>query len=132
MFNPFPELLMLGFFAPTLLRFAAALVFAYLAYRHFENRAKASRIVFPLVGSGSWIVWFAILSEVAVAAALFAGYYTQIAALVGMVIALKHIVWRGKYPGFFWITRSAAFLLFVICLSLLASGAGALAFDLPL
>lgn len=132
MFNTFPQFLMFGFFAPTLLRFAAALVFAYLAYRHFKGREEAARVSFPLVGSGAWIVWVAILSEVAVATALFTGYYTQIAALVGMGIALKHIVWRGKYPGFFWITRSAAFLLFVICLSLLASGAGALAFDLPL
>ncbi len=132
MFNPFPDLLMYGFFAPTLLRFAAATIFAYLAYRHFEHRGKASRIVFPIVGRGVWIVWFAILAELAVAAALFAGFYTQIAALVGAIIALKHIVWRGKYPGFFWITRSAAFVLLTVCLSLILSGAGALAFDLPL
>jgi uncharacterized membrane protein YphA (DoxX/SURF4 family) len=79
-----------------------------------------------------WIIWLAVIVEAAVAAGLFFGYYTQIAALVGALTALKQIVWRGKYPSFFWLTRSAAFLLLIICLSLLLTGAGAFAFDIPL
>ena len=130
--TPFPSLLMYNFFAPTLLRVAAAIIFAYLAYRHFKNRDEIARMRFPIVGQGAWIAWCAVLAEVALALALFFGYYTQFAAIVGALSALKHIIWRGKYPNFFWLTHSAAFLLLVIMLSLLLTSAGAFAFDLPL
>lgn len=130
--TPFPQFLMFSFFAPTLLRVAAACIFAYLAYRHYQNRQEIAHITFPIVGHGAWIAWFAILVEAGVAIALFFGWYTQIAAILGAIAALKHIVFVGKYQGFFWLTRSAAFLLFVVCFSLLLTGAGALAFDLPL
>jgi len=132
MLNPFPDLLTFGFFAPTILRFAAACIFFYLAYRHYQNRDAISRTRYPIVGTGGWIVWCAIILEFIVALGLFLGYYTQITAIIGVIAALKHIVWRGKFPAFFWLTRSAALLLLVICFSLLLSGAGALAFDLPL
>lgn len=132
MLNPFPQLLVYGFFAPTLLRVAAALIFAYLAYKHYQNRDEIGSTHFPVVGQGMWLAWFSIIVEVALAAAIFFGYYTQYAAIVGALGALKHIVWGGKYPGFFMLSRSAAFLLLVIMLSLLVSGAGAFAFDLPL
>jgi uncharacterized membrane protein YphA (DoxX/SURF4 family) len=132
MLTPFPSLLIFSFTAPTLLRIAAALVFAYLAYRHYQNRAHIAHISFPIVGRGEWVAWFAIIIEAGVALGLFFGYYTQYAALLGAIGALKQIIWRGKYPGFFWLTRSAAFLLLVICLSLLLTGAGAFAYDLPL
>jgi uncharacterized membrane protein YphA (DoxX/SURF4 family) len=132
MLNVFPELLVYQLLAPTLLRMAVVLVFAYLAYRHFEHREDISKTRFPVVGQGMWIVWLTIIIEVATAAALFFGYYTQVAAILGAIGAIKHIVWRGKFPNFFWLTRSAAFLLLVICLSLLLTGAGAFAFDLPL
>jgi len=132
MLNPFPSLLTYSFFAPTLLRVAAALVFAYIAYRHYQNRDAISRVHFPVVGHGMWIPWAAVIVEVITALGLFFGYHTQYMAILGAIIALKHIIWRGHYPAFFWLTRSAAFLLLVICLSLLISGAGALAQDLPL
>lgn len=132
MLNPFPELLVYQILAPTLLRAVAAVVFAYLAYRHFDRREAIAKTRFPVVGKGMWIVWLAVIVEVATAGALFFGYYTQYAALVGVVMALKQIMWRGSYPNFFWLTRSAALLLLVVCFSLLLTGAGAFAFDLPL
>jgi uncharacterized membrane protein YphA (DoxX/SURF4 family) len=130
--NPFPELLTYRILIPTLLRVAAAIIFAYLAYRHYERREAISRVVFPIIGRGMWISWLAIIVEIVVAAALFFGYYTQIAAIIGGIGALKQWVWRGKFPAFFWLTRSASFLLLIICLALLIGGAGAFAFDLPL
>ena len=130
--NPIPELLTYGIFAPTLLRFAAAVIFAHLAYNHYKNREQIAEIRFPLVGQGVWLVWFVVAVEAALALALFFGYYTQVAAIVGALATLKNIVWGGKYPSFFILSRSSAFLLLVIMLSLLVSGAGAFAFDLPL
>lgn len=130
--TPFPLLLDFRIFAPTLLRVAAACVFAYLAYVHYHNRDKIAEIHFPIVGRAEWVVWFAIVVEAATAAALFFGYYTQIAALVGAAVALKNIVWSSMYPSFFMLSRGTAFLLLIITFSLLLTGAGTLAFDLPL
>jgi len=132
MLTPFPDLLMFGFFAPTILRFAAALIFAYLAYTHFHHKDAIARIKMPLLGGGMWVAWAAITIEIIVAAALFFGYYTQYAALIGMLGAVKHFVWRNTYPTYFVLPRTTSFLLIVILASLLLTGAGALAFDLPL
>ncbi|OGC83487.1 hypothetical protein A3D68_00960 [Candidatus Adlerbacteria bacterium RIFCSPHIGHO2_02_FULL_52_17] len=132
MLSDFPQLLAYGFFAPTVLRVAAAFVFFYLAYYHFKHKEQTSHTRFPVVGGGVWIAWFAVVVEFAVAAALLLGWHTQIAAAFGFVVAFKHIFLHGKYPGFFVFSRSTSFLLLVICTSLLLSGAGALAQDLPL
>ena len=132
MFNTFPQLLTYGFFAPTLLRIAAAVVFAYLAYYHYQHKDAVAHTRFPVVGEGAWIAWLAMAVEAIVALGLLVGYHTQIAAILGALIALKAAFWSGKYPTFFVLSRGTAFLLLVICLSLLVTGAGALAFDLPL
>ena len=132
MLNSFPNLLTYGFFAPTLLRVAAALVFAYLAYTHFKNKDQIAQTGFPIIGKGEWIAWLAVLIEGAAALGLFLGYYTQISAIVGAAVAIKSSFWSGKYPDFFILSRSTSFLLLIICLSLLVTGAGKLAFDLPL
>lgn len=130
--TPFPQLLDFGIFAPTLLRVAVALVFVYLAYTHFRNREALGDIHFPLVGKADWVVWLAVLAEAAVALALFFGYYTQIAALVGLLAMLKHLIWQKKYPQFFVLARGTTLLMFVVLFSLLLTGAGAFAFDLRL
>ena len=130
--TPFPELLTYGFLAPTLLRVAAASVFAYLAYQHYKNRDDKAARRFPVLGDDLWVIWLAILIEAGIAAALFVGYYTQYAGILGAALAFKHIIWGGSYPRFFILPRSTALLLLVITLSLLATGAGAFAFDLPL
>ncbi|HVV38766.1 MAG TPA: hypothetical protein VHD31_00370 [Candidatus Paceibacterota bacterium] len=132
MLTTFPALLTYSFFAPTILRFAAALVLAYLAYYHYTHKEAVARTRFPIMGEGMWIAWLAILVEGIVALGLLLGYHTQISAIIGALIALKIAFWSGTYPTFFVFSRSTGFLLLVICLSLLISGGGALAFDLPL
>jgi hypothetical protein len=134
--NPFPQLLTFGygsyFFAPFILRVAVAVVLGYLAYKHFKNREKLADMRFPIVGSGMWIVWLAFVVEGLTALGLFVGSHTQYAAILGGLIALKQLVWGRKYPHFFMLSTGTAALVLVICLSLLLTGAGALAFDLPL
>jgi len=132
MLSDFPQLLAYGFFAPTVLRVAAAAVFFYLAYYHFTHKEQIAHTSFPVVGEGVWIAWFAVVVEFAVAMALLLGWHTQVAAVFGVVMSFKQLFWHGKYPGFFALSRSASFLLLVVCASLLVSGAGALAQDLPL
>lgn len=132
MYNVFPDLLTYGFFSPTLLRIVAALTFTYLAYTHFKHKDAIAHMRLPILGGGAWLAWMAVIVEIAVALGLFLGYYTQIAALVGFLGALKHFVWRNAYPRFFILSRTTSVLLMAILLSLLVTGAGALAFDLPL
>lgn len=132
MLNTFPALLTYGFFAPTMLRLAVAFMLLFVAYHHFKNKDTISRERFPVIGANNWVAWFSIAVEVAVALMLLFGYHTQIAAIIGALIGLKYVVWAGKFPAYFMLPRSTAFFLLVICLSLLVSGAGALAIDLRL
>jgi uncharacterized membrane protein YphA (DoxX/SURF4 family) len=133
MLNPFPQLLSLSFFAPTLLRITVACVFFYIAYVHAQRREEIGKTHFVIVGAmGTWVAWVMAVLEAAVGVGLFFGYWTQIAALVGLLLCLKGFVWTKKYPRVFFLCRIEYILLFVICLSLLITGAGAFAFDLPL
>ena len=132
MLNIFPDLLTYGFFAPTLLRLAAALMFAVVAYRQWSRRSEIQQTSLLIVGKNGWWVWISIFAHAALAVLLALGYYTQIAALLGMLAAIKHFVFKHRYPEVFPLSRGTYFLIAVICLSFLLSGAGALAMDLPL
>ena len=63
---------------------------------------------------------------------LAAGYYTQIAALLGAIGAFKAFLFTKRYPEIIPFSRSTYILLIAILLSLLLTGAGAIAFDLRL
>lgn len=118
MFNPFPDLFYLGFFAPTIVRMAAAVVLLVGAYTHYKTKGPNST---PLA-----------VAHVIVGGMLFFGWYTQYAALLGMLgIAASYVLPKRilKIEPLPWAT---ALLLFAIFLSLLVSTAGAFAFDLPL
>lgn len=132
MLMPFPELLTFQLVAPALLRFAAAGVFLYVAYMHWQNISAISRIHFPIVGSGRWIAVASIVFHAGVGAMLFFGYYTQIAALLGIAGSIKGLFLAPHYPQAIPLSRTSLFLLCAILFSLLLTGAGLFAFDLPL
>lgn len=132
MLNPFPELLNVSFFAPTLLRIAAGGLLAYVAWQQYGKREELSHISYPLVGSGMLWVWLSIVWLLVSAASLVLGYYTQLGALMGIVVALKFFQWSNRFPESTILSWPSRMLLFVICLSLLITGAGAIAFDIPL
>lgn len=129
MLNTFPDLLIFSFFAPTILRVAAACAFAYLGYLHYRDRqALGAR-----VGSrGEGLLLLITILYAVIAVGLFLGYYTQIAALAGVAVAGLHLLLRRRFPMHEDIAKSTYYFLIVICLSLLVSGAGAFAYDLPL
>jgi hypothetical protein len=125
MFSMFPSLFTFSFFAPTLLRIVASLAFLFFAYR----LARHTRM-HP--GSGTPFTWYIILAEIVVGGSLFVGLYTQIGAILGVLLSFKlmYFVSRKKYIApYDYLTYA---LLVAICLSLLLLGAGAFAFDLPL
>jgi len=137
MLNPFPELLAFGlgsyFLVPAILRITIATVFVYLALTHFKNkRVVASEFTMLSHEMAIWAVGVAILAEFAVAALLFVGAFTQIVAIVALVGCIKALILKKKFSSLYPLSALAYTLVGVIALSLLFTGAGAFAFDLPL
>jgi uncharacterized membrane protein YphA (DoxX/SURF4 family) len=133
MLNPFPQLLVYSFDAPTLLRITVAVAFVLMALRFIKMRKQAAETPVPLVGApGIAIVYFAAIVEALMGLALFFGWETQIAALLGIVVSLKHAWLAGRYPVWSPRSRSVYIFMAIICLSLMLTGAGAYAMDLRL
>ena len=122
MLNPFPQLLVFGFFAPTLLRLAAGALFGYLAIAHFSHRPNMSQA----------IAWLLIVVETLIALSLILGYHLQYGAIAGIIVGIGQAITAKRYPTVTPLLALEYVLVIVICLSLLVSGAGAIAFDLPL
>lgn len=131
MLNIFPGLL-LPFVAPLLLRIGVAIAFAAVAYMQWARRNDISQIDFPIIGKNSWWVWVSVAVHLLVAMMLIFGSYTQVAALLGALLSIKQVFWARRYPLMFPLGRAAGLLMLLISLSLVLSGAGALAQDLPL
>ena len=134
MLNPFPELLDFALFAPLMLRIVLGLVFIQLGslkYGAERNRWLVSVETLSLRPPTFWVSVLGVLECVG-GIMLFVGFYTQIAALVLATLALIELYIEHKGPSI--LTRSNTFylLLFTISLSLLFSGAGFFAIDLPL
>ena len=114
MLSLFPQLFFLAPFSASLIRLAVAAVFMYTAWVHWNRQDLR-------LARGKSIV------EGLCAIALVLGYYVQAAAIVSLVIS---IMWAASPAR--PIPLSTTLLTIVMCLSLLVTGAGLLAFDLPL
>ncbi len=132
MLNAFPDLLIFQTLAPTIIRVAVALTFFYVAYAQFGRREEIAQMRFPVVGAVSWAAWVSIIFFVVVGAMFLFGYATQIAAVITVAALIKCFILKKYYPRLIPLSRSSLLLLIAMCLSLLVSGAGALAQDLPL
>src|SRR3989344_6120013 len=122
MLNTFPNLLVLGFFAPTLLRVAVACLFFYAAYSAYKHREAAAHLRFLLIGEASWAGGFTVLVYLGFGLMLLLGYYTKIAAILAGMTSIKGLLFYKRFGPFFPYSRSTYVLLLVICLSLLVSG----------
>ncbi len=132
MLSLFPQILFLSPLAPTLLRIAAGLIFLSIAWTHWQKQDELGQIDFVLIGRGVWIPIFASIIELIIGVGLVLGIYAQLAGLLGALGALKFFIWKRRYGAIIPLSRTASVLLLVICLSLVFTGAGAFAFDLPL
>jgi uncharacterized membrane protein YphA (DoxX/SURF4 family) len=131
MLNPFPELLY-PFFAPTLLRVGLAVALMVAAYMQWKRQDEIVQLSLPVIGRNSWWVWVSMFVYVLVAVSLLFGYYTQVAAMLAALLSLKQVFWANRFPLLFPLGRAAGMLMLLISVSLIFSGAGALAKDLPL
>ncbi len=115
--STFPSLLSYGLIGPTLLRWFVALFLIYLGRQRWFKAYKWTSVIYLVVG-----VFVGI------------GFYTQIVALLGCVILVCD-VWVDKKSsvGIVSLEKKLLYLLCVIVLiSLLFTGAGFFALDLPL
>jgi hypothetical protein len=114
MLSLFPEVLFLAPFSAFIIRIAAAFVFGHAAMRHCAEPGMSVRAFGVIEG---------------VCALMFLlGLYVQAAALLGVLLFCTYIL----APRFRALPTSTLWLLFVLCLSLLVTGPGPFAFDLPL
>jgi len=134
MLNQFPDLLVLGLLAPFFLRIVLGIFYLRFGYlklikdkevevRFFENIRLKPGIVF---------VWVFGLLEAVGGILLIAGLFTQIVSLILSVLILGVIIIKLRNKGAFPNDMKFYVLLFVTTFSLLFSGAGAFALDLPL
>ena len=134
MLNPFPELLTFVFFAPFLLRLALGVLFLDFG-RHTLMKGRVEHgLLFEALGLKQGTRYAVVLGsiELIIAVMFILGLYTQIAALVGLVLSLSAYYLKGKHGAHIEHRRHLFFLTAIISLSLLLSGAGSFAFDLPL
>ena len=135
MLNPFPDLLVLGLLAPFILRVTLGLLFLMSGWRHATRERRegiASTLRVAWGSAGTFFIWYLAGIEILVGIALIFGFLTQIAALVGIIISAKMLFFRKRYPMIALQNVTHYVLVIAICVSLLLSGAGALAIDIPL
>ena len=133
MLNIFPDLLFLSFFAPFILRVILGFVLLYFgADRLYRRRGKFEKLFLKYSSSsGKTLLWALGLIELILGGALILGAYTQIASLGVILLVIMSMLGRNIFSLSGNNQLSYIFML-GISLSLLVSGAGAFAFDLPL
>jgi len=119
MLNVFPDLLAFGLFAPLILRAAVGFVFVRFGLSKILNYSTTNKRVLGII-------------EIIIGGSLIAGFYTQISALAAAIILIGAITIKRKNPKQIKSSLGFLLLLFVVSISLLVSGAGLFAFDLPL
>ena len=114
MLSILPSLLFLAPFSAFLIRIALGVVFGYAALRHFENTDAVVRALAILEG--------------ALAIMLVVGAWTQVMALLGGLL-IGAWFW---FPQLRTVALGTVLLSLALSLTLLITGAGPFAFDLPL
>ena len=134
MTNPFPELLTFSLLAPTLLRLTLGVFIILLGYAKFKNPYKGVTEFFEALGfkPSEYYVKTLAITEIVMGVALFVGFLTQIAALIIAVITFVSFIITTRHPETGLEKSSIYALFFVIAISLVLTGAGLLAIDLPL
>ncbi len=133
MLNPFPDLLVFGLIAPLLLRVAVGLMFINAGIKKLRRKSWVMALFerLNLTPAALYSSAFGAV-EVASGVLLVVGLFTQVAALVTFAVSVLMLYEKNKHPAETPGSRGVFLLLCIISLSLLFSGAGAFAFDLPL
>lgn len=134
MLNPFPELLVFSLLGPFILRAVLGLILLDLGMLKFKGEKKrwiASFDALYIRPADLFVAAYGLL-QIAGGFLLIIGLWTQVAALAFAVFSgiELYVEWKARDV----LKRDLVFymLVFAISLSLLLTGAGAFAFDIPL
>ncbi|MFZ2484538.1 MAG: DoxX family protein [Minisyncoccia bacterium] len=134
MLNPFPDLLMYSLLGPFILRVVIGFIFIDLGLLKFKSEKERWLASFETLGlrpADFFLPLYALL-QIAGGVLLLIGLWTQVVALVFVIFSgiELYIEWKAgdilKRDMVFYL------LVFTISLSLLLTGAGAYAVDIPL
>ncbi len=134
MLNAFPNLLNYALLAPLFLRLVLGLIFIDLGALKFKSEKQRWLTSFETLGirPADLILAFYALLQILGGIMLVVGIWTQVAALAFVLFSgiELYVEWSAREI----LKRDITFyiLVFVISLSLLLTGAGAYAIDLPL
>lgn len=134
MLNVFPELLNYSFMAPTVIRIAVGALFIILGYEKYTTHKERLSVFLNSIriNPSKTIVQFLGGVEIAIGILLIVGAVTQIAALIALIISFVSLVLTLREPDLQLRRPTVYILTMAICFSLLLTGAGFLAIDLPL
>lgn len=134
MLNPFPFFLAYGLLAPFIIRVVLGLIFVLAGYLKIFKRREAALRIFAEVRfpAPAFFMWLVALIELAGGALLVAGLWTQVAAMAIALISLGGLIIKVRRSDLLPQTVDFYVLTLVMSLSLVLSGAGAFAMDLPL
>ncbi len=134
MLNPFPELLMYSLLGPFILRVVVGLIFVDLGLLKFRGEKEGWLASFETLGlrpADLFLSLYALL-QILGGLLLLVGLWTQIAALAFVIFTgiELYVEWQAREI----LKRDMVFyiLIFTISLSLLLTGAGTYAIDIPL
>lgn len=134
MLNTFPALLSFGLIAPFILRLALGGIFILSGYAKTFKKRDAFSFVFEELGLPTPFIfaWTFGLIELIGGTLLVVGFGTQAVAIIFSIITTLSLVIKVRRRDL--LKQSMSFYIFAlaISLSLIFSGAGFLAFDLPL
>lgn len=134
MVNSFPELLSLGMLAPLIIRLTVGVFFIILGYHKFTHQ-KQSLIAFTEsinIKPADLFIKTLGFVELVIGATLIIGLFTQVAAMVGAIIALVSFIVAVREPDLKLRTNTEYAFLFIMAFSLMLTGAGLISIDLPL
>ncbi len=134
MLNPFPDFLAYSLLGPFILRVLLGLIFIDLGFLKFRNEKEEWLVSFEALGlrPADLFVFLYALLQIIGGLLLLVGLWTQVAAITFVIFSgiELYVEWQArdifKRDFVFYI------LIFVISLSLLFTGAGAYAIDIPL
>ena len=131
MLTIFPSLLSYALVAPFIMRLVVGLFFVRESFRSHTNK-KLSCEKIGFLKCSSLLAWLQTAVELIFGVLVLVGLFTQIDAIVIGLFSIAMIFAKMKNVTISNESKTFYFVIFAICLSLLFSGAGFLAFDLPL
>lgn len=122
MLSTFPSLLSFGEYAPFIIRIVLGFTLAYFGYMKFKGKGSSS-------GSNTKVYGVA---EIIISILIIIGLFTQVAALLNVVILIIKLGHKVQEKALLTDGVNYYILLLAMAVSLVLTGPGVLAFDLPL